>query len=125
MAKTGSDDTQGGASISEDVRVYVQATLTEHLESHGTALKGEMQEQIGRVLAATSFQALMEHTVDQLAAIAAPLGNLAPKRNEPDEQQLARLKRIAMELERLPETKPYLNSGNSVPSENPGGRVGL
>ena len=103
MARPGNQKPGSDESVS---KVWVQATITEHLEAHGAAL----DEKINRFAAATAFQNLMEAAADHLGAIASPLSNLGPKRAPLDAQQTARLERIAYELARPPEQKPYLDS---------------
>jgi hypothetical protein len=85
--------------------VWVKTIITEHLETFNASVDEKFQ----RLGATMGFQTLFERAADNLAAIATPLRNMAPQRAELDEQQRARLERIASELTRPEEDKPYLD----------------
>ena len=106
MAKGGTQGpTDGDGGEGGITKVWVEAAITEHLVT--------LEEKIDRFAAATAFQGLMEAVADNMGAIASPLSNLGPQRAQPDARQKARLERIAHELARPPEQKPYLNDPHS------------
>lgn len=100
--------------VSEEMRIWLQAILTEQIDTHQSVMRSEFQEQLRTVAAANSFQSLMEHTVDQLAAIAAPLSNIGLTPAKLDEKQTRALERIREDLARPPEAKLYLASSGEL-----------